>query len=142
MAGQGQGQIVRSHTAAIILDPDQGFAAIRDVNFDPARARINGVFNELFDRGRRAFDNFARRDTVDRAIVELPNDRAGRTRAFLAYVGLWRVHTTIGSMLTPDSTTRKSGVFSSCFIGSTAPQADPQREMSGFQDHRGAGQPG
>ena len=69
MAGQGQRQFILGDAPAIIRDADQRFAPVGDINRNPARACVDGVFHQLFNRRGRAFNHLARRDTVDGSIV-------------------------------------------------------------------------
>ena len=75
MAAHGQGQLRFRDAATIVRDADQCFAAISNRHLDPARTRINRVLDQFFHRGSRALYDFARRDPVDRAIVQLTNNR-------------------------------------------------------------------
>jgi hypothetical protein len=89
MAGQRQREAIGRDAAAIVNDADQGFAAIGVGHFDTGGAGVDCILDQLFDGRGRAFDHFARCDTVDRTIVELANDRL--ICASGAYVGviLW-----------------------------------------------------
>jgi hypothetical protein len=64
------------HAAAVIGHPDQRLAAIGIIHRDPPRPGIQRVLHQFLDRRGRAFHHLARRDAVDRGLVQLPDHRA------------------------------------------------------------------
>ena len=64
MAFDRQSQLFGIHAAAIISDPKKAPPAILCFDFDETRARIERVFDELFDRRSRSFYDLARRNPV------------------------------------------------------------------------------
>ncbi len=64
MALDCQARIVRFHPVPVVFHPDLFLPAELDMNLQPARTRVDRVFDELFhDRGG-AFHHFAGRDLV------------------------------------------------------------------------------
>jgi hypothetical protein len=100
MARQGQRQIVRCHAAPVISDTDQGLATIGQRDIDPPRTGIQRVLHQFLDRRGRALHHLARRDPVDRSLIELPDDGA-----VFAYLGVRMCHAAKPSMARSDSTT-------------------------------------
>ena len=94
VAGQCQRQISSHHAVAIIGHPDQGLAAIGIGNIDPPRPGIQRVFDEFLDGGRGPLHHFARRNTVDRRLIQLAD--GGRVLRYIAGFG---VHATSSSMV-------------------------------------------
>jgi len=64
MAFEGQQSVVAQHPAAIVRNPEQAPAAVFDFDADAGRARIEGVFQELFDDGNGPLNHLARRDLI------------------------------------------------------------------------------
>jgi hypothetical protein len=89
MARQRQWQIAGGHAAAIIGHPDQGLAAICDLDGYPLCTGINGVFNQFLDRRGRAFHHLASGDPVDCTVIKLTNGRA----IMIADMGALAAHT-------------------------------------------------
>ncbi len=65
MALDREFEVLRTHAAAIVADPDQRRAAGGGDDLDPSGARIDGVFDELLDDAGRPLDHFAGGDAVD-----------------------------------------------------------------------------
>ena len=59
-----QPRILRAHPFAIVFDAHEPLAAQLDVDLDAARARVDGVFDELFDDRGRPLDDLAGGDLV------------------------------------------------------------------------------
>jgi len=57
----------------VIGDPDQRLAAIRVIDRDPPRPRIQRVFHQFLDRRGRALHHLARRDLVGHTIRQDAN---------------------------------------------------------------------
>ena len=57
-------RIFRAHALAVVFDAHEPLAAQLDVDLDAARARVDGVFDELFDDRCRTFDDLAGGDLV------------------------------------------------------------------------------
>ena len=64
MALEGQGGLGRRDAAAVVLDADQPPAALAHLDADVGRARVQAVFDQLLDRGRRPLDHLAGGDLV------------------------------------------------------------------------------
>jgi len=56
--------VLRIHPFPVVLDADQLLAAEFNRDGQPPRARIDRVFNQLLDDGRRTLDDFARGDLI------------------------------------------------------------------------------
>jgi hypothetical protein len=95
---QRQTQIAPRDAEAVVGNPDQGLAAIRDGNPDPACPGIDGVLHQFLHGGRRAFDHFARRDAVGGRLRQAPD-----SRRFTHHVAVVAVHATKHSMAMCDS---------------------------------------
>ena len=84
MTVKRHGQITCIHAAAIILDQDALQSAFFDRDGDVARARIDGILDELLDGSGRALHDLTRRDTVDGIRRKLTDHgtvrKAGRIR--------------------------------------------------------------
>ncbi len=93
MARQRQRQITRRDAAAVVRHPDQGLAAVGIFHGDPARACVDGVLNEFLNSRCGPLDHLARRDTVDRGIVKLTDDRG-----IIGYIGVSQGHNARPSM--------------------------------------------
>ena len=93
MARQRQRQVFGLDPVAIVLDTDQGFAAVRHGDVDPARARVNGVLDQFLDGRGRPLHDLSGCDAIHRRVVKLAN-----SCGFLAYIGVGGVHTTKTSM--------------------------------------------
>ena len=105
MARQCQRQLLLGDAAAVIGDADQRLAAIGIGNLNPPTARINGVFHQFFHRRSGTFDHLTGSNSVDRSIIQLPNNRQGGS-VFGAYIGVIHRHKTKSSMFPFDSTTK------------------------------------
>ncbi len=93
MARQGERQILRLDSVPIILDPDQGFAAIGDGDVDPARPGIDCVLDQFLDGRGWPLDHLTCRNAIHRCFIKLVN-----SGGFLAYIGVGSVHDTKASM--------------------------------------------
>ena len=71
VGGEGEREVVRMDAAAVIADADEFAAAVFDVDVNVGRAGVNGVFDDFFNHGSRAFDDFAGGDLVDEAVGQL-----------------------------------------------------------------------
>ena len=103
MTGQRQRQIVRRDTAPIVRYTDQGFAAVRIIDGDPAGTGVNRVLDQFLDGGGRSLDDLPGGDPIDRRIVQLPNDGPN-----FAYVGVRLRHTARPSMCLVDSASQET----------------------------------
>ena len=65
VAFESQSDVARSHAAAIITDFNAVGATRREPHVDPRCPGINRVFDQFFERGRRALDNLARCDAIN-----------------------------------------------------------------------------
>ena len=65
VAVAGKDRVVTRHSDAVIGDADARAPAVGDVDVDGAGARVEGVFEELFDDRCRPLDDLARRDLID-----------------------------------------------------------------------------
>lgn len=74
MAFNRKEQFIFRHANAVIGNGDKGCAAIADDRFNAAGAGINGVFDKLFHRCRRAFNDFPGRNLVDERFWQLANE--------------------------------------------------------------------
>jgi hypothetical protein len=61
---EGEQRIVPVHPVAIVRDAQEPAPARLNVKLYAARARVDGIFHQLFRHRRRALDNFARRDLI------------------------------------------------------------------------------
>ena len=93
MTLQSQWQLLRHHAKSIISDADEGLAAVRHGDVDPARARVNGVLDQFLDGRGRPLHDLSGCDAIHRRVVKLAN-----SCGFLAYIGVGGVHTTKTSM--------------------------------------------
>ena len=66
----GEARVLFRHAFAVVRDAQEARAARHDFDFDLRGACVYRVFDELLDDGGRAFDDFAGRNLVDRAVVE------------------------------------------------------------------------
>jgi hypothetical protein len=57
-------EIVRDHTVTVVLYPDQPNPAAFGTHFDPIRARVKAVLNELFDDRARPLYDFTRGNLI------------------------------------------------------------------------------
>ncbi|GGE19477.1 hypothetical protein GCM10011529_27530 [Polymorphobacter glacialis] len=57
-------------------------AAVFEIDYDAARARIKRVFDKFLERRRGAFDHLARRDLVDESIGKAADERHGAGLGF------------------------------------------------------------
>jgi hypothetical protein len=62
--GEREEEFVGGDAVAVVGDPEQLAAALLDVDPDFAAARVESVFDELFDGARRPLDHLAGRDLV------------------------------------------------------------------------------
>ena len=65
MALDRQGQFVGDKTVAVVGHQDAGQAAAVGLDLDMAAAGVQGVFDQLLDRARRALHHLAGGDAVD-----------------------------------------------------------------------------
>ena len=65
VAFDGERQFLGGHAAAVVLDGDEGTAAVADHDIDPRRSGVDGVLHQLLDDRRRPFDDLAGGNTVD-----------------------------------------------------------------------------
>ena len=84
MAEDGEPRILFAHALAVVCHAQEARAAREDLDFDFFRARVNGIFDELFDDGSRSLDDFARRNLVDRAVIQHMNRTHERPASFFA----------------------------------------------------------
>ena len=73
MALDGEHEVARVHAGAVVRHTDEREAAARRDDLDLARAGVDGVLDKLLDDARRALDDLAGRDAVDRLGCELPH---------------------------------------------------------------------
>ena len=73
---RGARRIDWGHTAAVVGDDNSGQTAALEVDLDSVGARVQSVFNELFDHRGRALDNLARGDAIDNVVAEYTDDAA------------------------------------------------------------------
>ena len=71
MARDRQRQFVGNDAGAVVADADQADAAFLQVDVDTQGTGIQRVFNQLLDHGRRALDDFAGGDLVDKGVGQL-----------------------------------------------------------------------
>ena len=71
VGGEGEDEIVGMEAAAVVAHADEFAAAVFDVDVDVGRSGVDGVFDDFFDHGSRAFDNFTGGDLVDEAVGQL-----------------------------------------------------------------------
>ena len=71
VGSEGEGEVVGVDAAAVVAHADEFAAAVFDVDVDLRRAGVDGVFDNFFDDGGGAFDDFARGDLVDEAAGQL-----------------------------------------------------------------------
>ena len=64
MAQERGACILRRHAAAVVGDPQEGHAAVPNLNGDFGCTGIHRVFQQLLDNGGRAFDDFTRGDQI------------------------------------------------------------------------------
>ena len=76
MALQREPRIVALHAGAIVAHADECLATVLELDAHDLRARVEGVFHELLDDGRRPFDHLARRDLIGDGVGEQLNARA------------------------------------------------------------------
>ena len=81
-----QGQICRRHSAAVIRDPDQHLAARRIIHRYPPRARVQGVLDQLLDRRGWPLHHLARRNAVDRRLIQRFDHRAPFGPRYLGFM--------------------------------------------------------
>jgi hypothetical protein len=65
------------HAAAVVGDADPPPAAAIGEDIDPARAGVDGVFDEFLHDARGAFDHLAGGDAVDDLFGELADGHGG-----------------------------------------------------------------
>ena len=71
VGGKGESEIVGMDAAAVVTDADEFAAAVFDVDVDVGRTGIDGVFDDFFDHGGGAFNDFAGGDLVNEAVGQL-----------------------------------------------------------------------
>ncbi len=70
MALEGEEGVVADHAVAVVGDADELAAAGFDFDADAGGSGVEGVFEELFDDGGWAFDDFAGGDLVRHEVGE------------------------------------------------------------------------
>ena len=65
--------IVRAHTVAIILDPDEAFPALAKLDFDAPGACIEAVLNQFLGHRRGPLDDLAGSDLIGHDIGQYSN---------------------------------------------------------------------
>ena len=70
MTLQRQPGVVPVHAGAVVTHADQRLAAIFQLDPNRTRAGVERVLDQLFDDGRRPFDDFTRRDLIGDGIGE------------------------------------------------------------------------
>ncbi len=68
MPGDGDRKLIRDYSAAVVPDPDESDTTALHVDFDPARAGVQAVLDQLFDDRGGALNDFARGDLVDELV--------------------------------------------------------------------------
>src|SRR5204863_1136585 len=79
VARQGELRVPAAHPFAVVAHPNQGLAAVLDLDADPPGARVEGVFHELLHDGRRPLDHFPRSDLVGDLLGQ-DRDLGGQSR--------------------------------------------------------------
>jgi len=62
---QGQEGVVVAHAAAVVADSNERAPTDCEFDVDTFGSGIHSVFHQLFDDGRRTFNNFACGDSID-----------------------------------------------------------------------------
>ena len=75
------GSSSQTHAAAVVGDPDQAAPALLQRHLDGARARVDGVLDQLLDHGRRPLDHLSGRDAVDHALGQETNRHGSASRS-------------------------------------------------------------
>ncbi len=65
---QGQRDLLRFNSVPVVAHANQGAAAALEFDFDVLRTRIDGVFHQLLDHGRRPLDDLAGSDLTDQSV--------------------------------------------------------------------------
>ena len=73
MPFDGKQCVVAIHPGAVVADANQTATAIDHLHLDARRAGVDGVFNELFEDGRRAFHDLSRGDLIDHRVGQHAN---------------------------------------------------------------------
>ena len=79
VARQGELRVPAAHPFAVVAHPNQGLAAVLDLDADRPGARVEGVFHELLHDGRRPLDHFPRSDLVGDLLGQ-DRDLGGQSR--------------------------------------------------------------
>ena len=61
---KGEQRVITHHAGAVICQADEFSAASLDVDADSGRARVESIFEQLFDHRGWTVDNFSGRDLV------------------------------------------------------------------------------
>ena len=64
MAEKGGAGILVGHTAAVVRDPQEGHAAVPDLNGDLGGTGIHGVFQQLLNNGGRPLHHLTGGDQI------------------------------------------------------------------------------
>ncbi len=67
---QRERHVGRRHAAAVVDHLDARDPAVTQAYEDVARARVDRIFDQLLERGRRAFDHLAGGDAIDQMLRE------------------------------------------------------------------------
>ena len=71
VGGEGENEIVGMDAAAVVADADEFAATVFDVDVNVGRAGVDGVFDDFFDHGGGAFNDFAGGDLVNETVGQL-----------------------------------------------------------------------
>src|SRR5690606_8067711 len=73
VAHKSQVRLLGGDARTVVDDADKLLSPAFHLDADAGRARVDGIFNQLFDDGGRAFDHFACRDLVAYVLGEDAN---------------------------------------------------------------------
>src|SRR5262249_49094965 len=74
---EGEGEVVRGDSAAVVDHPDEFSTAGLEVDVDASGAGVDRVLEEFLDDARRPFDHLARRDLRDHVRRQLADAGLG-----------------------------------------------------------------
>jgi hypothetical protein len=74
VAHQRQPRVLSRHTAPVVDDLDPVSTRATDNQLDPARPRVDGIFEKLLDNGGRPLHDFAGGNLVNQIIREYPDE--------------------------------------------------------------------
>jgi hypothetical protein len=77
MAQEAHAEFFEVHSGTVIADPNEVPPRVPKLNINLSRPRIERVFEKLFDGSRGAFQNFTRRNLIDRGGIEELNSGSG-----------------------------------------------------------------